>query len=485
MTPVEVRTGFLPVPSNSFAISASRPIRMVAALILADAVALLLSVGISVLCKYFWLGDLQVEGYLRLLPFLFVFLAVYAVLGLYSDVSVSTPEELRRATYSSVLLFVVLAPATVSFRNASRSITLTLVLAVILAVALVPLSRAIARGFLARRDWWGYPAVVFGSGPASRSMVAAMLKDPGFGLKPRAVVDDEHTGPSSYHGIPVLGSEQVARVLRETGHKAYAVMVMPETSHRRLSRLMEHHGSVFSHVLVLPELLYYCCHAATSKSVGGRWGLELRNQELDQWRLRLKRALDLTLLLAALPLLLPVVIAIAVVVKLSSDGPIFYSQKRIGRGGRIFKAWKFRTMFTNADAVLQQYLDNDVAMRREWELTRKLKNDPRVTSVGAVLRRLSLDELPQLWNVVRGEMSLVGPRPIVNSEVPLYGDAFTLYKQMPAGLTGLWQVSGRNDTSYEERVSLDSFYARNWSVWLDLYILSRTIGAVLSRSGAY
>ncbi len=142
-------------------------------------------------------------------------------------------------------------------------------------------------------------------------------------------------------------------------------------------------------------------------------------------------------------------------------------------------------MVRNADEVLHRYLKTNPDLREEWKQNHKLRNDPRITPVGRFLRRTSLDEIPQLWNVLKGDMSLVGPRPIVDAEIVRYGSNFDLYMKVKSGLTGLWQVSGRNDTSYEERVKLDTFYVRNWSVWLDLCILFRTIGTVLLRKGAY
>jgi lipopolysaccharide/colanic/teichoic acid biosynthesis glycosyltransferase len=142
-------------------------------------------------------------------------------------------------------------------------------------------------------------------------------------------------------------------------------------------------------------------------------------------------------------------------------------------------------MVPDASRVLKDYLDNNPDLLHEWETTFKLQEDPRVTRVGKVMRKLSLDELPQLWNVLLGEMSLVGPRPIVEEEVHYYGDRFELYSLVLPGITGFWQVSGRNDTSYEKRVCLDEFYVRNWSIWLDIYILARTVSVVLLRKGAY
>jgi Undecaprenyl-phosphate galactose phosphotransferase WbaP len=182
---------------------------------------------------------------------------------------------------------------------------------------------------------------------------------------------------------------------------------------------------------------------------------------------------------------LPLFVLISVAIKLSSPGPIFYGQLRIGRGSRHFRAWKFRTMVAGADRVLRDHLEADPELRQEWEHDHKLKDDPRVTWIGRFLRKTSLDELPQLFNVMVGQMSLVGPRPIVDAEIDKYGETFELYKEVSPGITGLWQVSGRNNTTYQERVDLDSYYVRNWSPWLDLYILMRTIKVVLRREGAY
>jgi lipopolysaccharide/colanic/teichoic acid biosynthesis glycosyltransferase len=148
-------------------------------------------------------------------------------------------------------------------------------------------------------------------------------------------------------------------------------------------------------------------------------------------------------------------------------------------------AWKFRTMVENAEQLLEEHLAKNPQLREEWDNTHKLRQDPRVTRIGRILRRTSLDELPQIWNVLRGEMSLVGPRPVVSAEVEKYGESFDFYRAVRPGITGLWQVSGRSDTSYSERVALDVRYVRHWSVWLDIYLLARTFRVVFRGSGAY
>jgi Undecaprenyl-phosphate galactose phosphotransferase WbaP len=164
--------------------------------------------------------------------------------------------------------------------------------------------------------------------------------------------------------------------------------------------------------------------------------------------------------------------------------PIFYGHTRIGQGGRKFRCWKFRTMVQDADIALKDLLTQP-GFRVEWETNFKLKNDPRVTAIGAFLRRTSLDELPQLWNVLKGEMSLVGPRPIIEDELPRYRENAKFYLQVKPGITGLWQVSGRSNAPYDYRVRLDTWYVKNWGLWYDLVILGRTASVVLSRVGAY
>jgi undecaprenyl-phosphate galactose phosphotransferase len=198
----------------------------------------------------------------------------------------------------------------------------------------------------------------------------------------------------------------------------------------------------------------------------------------------LKRCFDVVVSSLLLILLLPLFAVIAVLV--ARDGaPVFYGQKRVGRGGRWIVCLKFRTMVPDADRRLADLLARDPAARAEWARDMKLRNDPRVTSIGRFLRRTSLDELPQLVNVVRGEMSLVGPRPIIAEEVPLFGEDIGYYYEVDPGITGLWQVSGRNTLDYARRVRLNSWYVRNWSLWHDVTILFRTVRVVLERDGAW
>ena len=200
---------------------------------------------------------------------------------------------------------------------------------------------------------------------------------------------------------------------------------------------------------------------------------------------RIKRSFDILVASVLLILSLPIFLIIVLILKCRERGPIIYAHSRVGYHGSQFMCLKFRTMVANSQAVLEELLASDPVMRAEWEKNRKLKKDPRLTSTGRFLRKMSLDELPQLINVLRGEMSLVGPRPIVTSELSYYGHQITSYLAARPGITGLWQVSGRSDCGYEKRVMLDVTYVRTWHLSTDLYILLSTVLVLIQRKGSY
>ncbi len=199
----------------------------------------------------------------------------------------------------------------------------------------------------------------------------------------------------------------------------------------------------------------------------------------------IKRIGDLVLIALAAPVLLPVLLLLVFLVRLTSPGPVFFSHRRICHRGAFFSMWKFRTMCVNSAEVLEHYLQAHPEARAEWRATHKLQNDPRVTPLGRLMRRLSLDELPQVWNVLTGTMSLVGPRPIVAAEVEKYGSHFWCYTAVKPGVTGLWQVSGRSTLTYDERVALDCDYVARWGLLRDLKILVQTVRSVVNQEGAY
>ncbi len=198
-----------------------------------------------------------------------------------------------------------------------------------------------------------------------------------------------------------------------------------------------------------------------------------------------KRTLDLVIAIPTLIFVAPLMLALAIAIRLQDGGPALFRQRRIGRGGKEFTCYKFRSMLVDAPARLEALLARDPEAREEWARDQKLRNDPRITKLGAFLRKTSLDEVPQLFNIIRGEMSIVGPRPIVHAEIVRYEELFLYYCAAKPGVTGLWQVSGRNDVTYRERVLMDAEYAKSWNLWKDIKIILATLPAVLFSRGAY
>ncbi|MGI9457308.1 MAG: undecaprenyl-phosphate galactose phosphotransferase WbaP [Aeoliella sp.] len=433
-----------------------------------------------------------------LLPALFISLAV---MGVYPGIGISPIVELRRlALGTTTLMATLFAALMLGARPASGIVFFALTAWALLLVGL-PLGRAMIRALLSLTSWWGEPVLILGGGAAGKRVYDALAKQSNRGMRPVGIVDPVHYRYDDeddqqfdvyyddeddqqfdvYVGPPVEIPKMIAR-----HHVMWAVIANPEGE--RLANLDAWQNCVNQ----IPNLLVEGENAVPSlwtesRECGNRPAFHVGERLAMRWPQTIKRALDLALIAVCGVALLPTMALLGLLVKwYSPKGSIFYGHERIGRGGRIFTAWKFRTMVPHADNLLAEALANDPELRQEWERDHKLKNDPRVIrGIGSLLRKTSLDELPQLWNVLCGEMSLVGPRPIVEAEIEKYKDDYSSYKLVRPGITGMWQVSGRNDTDYDERVQLDRYYVRNWSPWLDIYILARTIRTVLLREGAY
>jgi Undecaprenyl-phosphate galactose phosphotransferase WbaP len=326
---------------------------------------------------------------------------------------------------------------------------------------------------------------ILGSGQTGKLLLETLTRNPRIGLRPVAVLDDN---PQQYTGLDdSLTTGPLSRCLElARDHRiSYAIVCMPSLSRKELLRLLDQYGHCFRHIMVIPDLIGMASLGLSVREVSGVIGLEVTQKLLQPSARFAKRVLDLTLTLAISPVVMLTVAIAAILVRLESRGPILLANERVGMGGRKFKAWKLRSMVVNGDEVLKKHFERHPEALVEWQATQKLKNDPRVTRVGKIIRKASIDELPQLWNVLIGEMSLVGPRPMLEKQVALYGSGFESYRRVRPGITGLWQISGRNHLTFSERASLDSYTIRNWSVWMDIYILARTISVVLTANGAY
>lgn len=463
----------------------AHPGYMITALILCDAFCLSVA-GIASVYIRLWLnGQFAPSLYWELWPVISIFILGYGLAGLYPGQGIGPVEELRRLSLTTTLLYLTLGSAVFLFRDVDVYSRGAFLMAWIFSSGLIVLGRYTLRALIAKRSWWGYPVLVLGAGKTGALVIRTLQRQPALGLKPVAVLDDDPKKHGFLEGVPVIGNLAQAPVLAGRYQIPYAIMAMPGVQRDRLLFAAQRYGRAFPHLLIIPDLFGMASLWVAARDLGGVLGLECRQQLLLPGPKLAKSLLDQCLTLIVGLLCLPIIAAIALAIRLDSRGPIFYTQIRIGRSGRPFKAWKFRTMVPNADQVLRNYLEQHPDLRHSWDSDRKLRYDPRITRLGRWLRRTSLDELPQLWNVLRGEMSLVGPRPIVHDEIRRYEDKFELYTQVLPGLTGLWQVSGRNNITYKERVNLDAYYVRNWSVWLDLYILIRTVWVVIMGDGAY
>jgi Undecaprenyl-phosphate galactose phosphotransferase WbaP len=462
---------------------AVRPLLTTLCMVAADGLALALSAAISAGIQVMFGQRAHLALWGRAWPLLFVFLAVFTAVRLYSLVGLNAPEELRRSTIATGLLIAITVQVAVFNSGAAWYREWPLFLAATLSIALVPLVRAVARERFGRSPWWGYPAVIIGTGKAAQNLIREMRQDVELGLKPVAIIEDREFS-AELDGLPVFGTTCDPTPLRELWFP-YMIAAANEMPQHRIIQVVRRRHLRVSGILLVQDFHALSSLHVNMRKVGGMFALELPHEHALQYRHAIKRFADLVLTLIIGVLALPVCLAIAAAISTTSAGPVLYGQRRIGRHGQSFKAWKFRSMVVNADEALQKHLEQNTAARAEWAANQKLRDDPRVTPVGKFLRSASLDELPQLWNILVGQMSLVGPRPIVDAEVVRYGESIELYKNVRGGLTGLWQVSGRNDTSYEERVRLDKFYVQNCSIWLDLCILFRTFGIVLLRKGAY
>lgn len=325
--------------------------------------------------------------------------------------------------------------------------------------------------------------LVVGANEEGQAIAEQLQVNPKAGVWIAGFADDELArGSQLLPGVPILGPvDSVATLVRHHGIQEI-IVASTALSRERLLELFRSFGSAEDITIRMSSGLYEILTTGVEvQEIGNVPLLSINKVRLTGADMFLKRMLDLLVSSIVLLVSWPLMLAIAIAVKLDSSGPIFYKRRVVGVSGKPFSALKFRTMYVDAD----ERLARDSELRREFEENYKLKNDPRVTRMGRFLRRTSLDELPQLFNVLRGQMSLVGPRMITSEERARYGKWRMNLSTVKPGITGLWQVSGRSEVSYEERVMLDMHYIRNFSIWFDLHLLWQTIPAVLKGHGAY
>ena len=459
-----------------------------AALWLAGAWASIFAVGLDIEYAHWLQGQDIMRFYIWTCVCLFGLMLFLVRFRHYSDRKPFWTE--LNEILSVVMVLALLDLAMVAFAKWSAS-RLWWALTWALAAIFVPLLRYAVRKLLTRLGLWLRPTVLIGYGPNAHEALAALHSEPEMGFKVVGFVDvastdtGKRTEVARTMGIPVLSMNQFRHWAKIPGVQVvialeHAQNALREKWLRRLTRWGVEDISVIPAMRGVPlygtDISYFFSHEVAM--------LKLRNN-LRYWPARwLKRVFDLLASLVLLGVGWPLFLYLMWRIR-QDGGPAIYAHKRVGQGGKLFDCYKFRSMGVDAEERLRELLASDPALKSEWDKEFKLKDDPRISEVGHFLRRTSLDELPQLFNVIKGQMGLVGPRPVVTSELERYGDDVDYFLMVRPGMTGLWQVSGRNDVGYDTRVYLDTWYVKNWSMWYDIAILFKTVRVVFSRRGAY
>ena len=451
-----------------------RPTMLV--LMLSDAIALEITAVAAYVLRALPGIPMDASLYTNVMPLLLIGPVLSVTFNTCQSISLPPHKEIKQLFLATSLTYLIILAVFFLTQEGNLYSRLMAGGAWLCSLWTVPLLRGVVRERLCRKPWWGRPVVFLRQGQGGEELWDHLENNPERGLRP---VERACLAPTEHER-----SDQLA-ALREAHPDAIAMLYLSDDS-AGSAFLVRQISLYFPSVLLVPSLTtgedrFWL----TPRDLGCAVGLLVRQNLLDARRLRAKRWLDLSLTLTLGILALPLGLLVALAIRLDSKGPALYTQRRIGQNGKLIAVYKFRTMVLNADTILKDYLQAHPDLHDEWKDNQKLRHDPRVTRVGALLRKTSLDELPQLWNVFCGTMSLVGPRPIVANEIDRYGRVYMDYSLVKPGITGLWQVSGRNNTTYAERIRLDHYYVTNWSVWMDIWILARTIPVVLLGRGAY
>ncbi|HEX9018997.1 MAG TPA: undecaprenyl-phosphate galactose phosphotransferase WbaP [Anaerolineaceae bacterium] len=413
-------------------------------------------------------------------------LIIMATRGLYPGWGRTSVIELKQIVEAITLAFIITSVIIFiqgsSFRF-SRSVFFG---SWFFAMLLLPVGRFLIRKFIARFAWWGEPVVIIGRREGILKATKVLRGCPRLGLRPVAglMIEGEHQDPGEDAHLPVLcWSAAMQKSFQNAGVRTNILAISPAEFRMQYPDIFARVQLSFGKTVFLINDDIYGMTWAEPVDIAGQPALISHHSLLNPVTRLIKQTTDYLLaLIVMLPVLL-VGLIIALWIKLDSPGPVLYRHERVGRDGKHFFVYKFRTMVVNANAVLARLLERDPSARAEWEKFHKLADDVRITRAGRWIRRLSLDELPQFINIMRGEMSLIGPRPLVQAEIDELGATAPLILRVRPGLTGWWQVMGRNNLSFEERVRLDIYYVSNWSLWIDLFIYIKTFWVLLFELG--
>jgi len=390
-------------------------------------------------------------------------------------------------TYRIIGFFIIINLG-LSFVMAKGSLKVLIISFWVIFALILPVMRTMAKELMIQTNLWKRDLFIIGCGETAWEAYRLFALNRLMGYNLKGFISTDSTTALLDNPLPAqMITTQHLLDLIKVNHDCEIIVALDFYELNKQIRLINYLQHNCLYVSVLPEITGLALYGAHIDHFFGNDQLVLRlnNNLAKRSNVVLKRIFDIICVIAGIILLAPVLLLISLAIKLTTGDRIFFLHKRVGKHGKPFYCIKFQTMYPNSSELLAELLAKDETAKLEWEKDFKLKDDPRVTPIGKVLRKTSLDELPQLFNVLKGEMSLVGPRPIIEAEVIRYEDGYYYYQLVLPGISGLWQVSGRNDVDYRDRVRLDEWYVKNWSLWYDIVILIKTVGVVLGRTGAY
>lgn len=459
-----------------------------------DFFAILLSIALGFFAVNLFVTDnIHFRTFINYSVYIPLFIPVFAAAGLYPAIMMPPTEQIKKTFFCSLFGFsgIALSVVVFNFKNVefareyfitystNTALCCALLTAVPFATILISSVREVVKHLYFRKTKRCIPTVVYCKDSSSSNLLDRLIASKYLGYAPAIIISEDESLQEKYPDIPVFNKDdEIFSVIKELNLKVAVLFGFDVT--KMISLFID-----YRYVLTFNRESFAISNTMQLKDMAGILGFSTTNKLSFRTNLFLKRLLELIIIILASPIWLIVYIFLFIAVKLTSRGPALYAHKRVGKKGSVLKCLKFRSMCVDADKKLEKILAENPEMRAQWEKERKIQNDPRVTKFGKFLRKTSLDELPQLLNVLRGDMSLIGPRPVTESELEYYGDYAEFVFSVKPGISGMWQVSGRSDTSYEERVNLDTYYIQNWSIWLDIWILIKTVWVVLSHKGAY
>ena len=462
------------------------------ALFFVDAIILILCIGFGFfVVNLFNTSDINFKSFVFYSIYIPFILLIFGCVGLYPGIMISPTEEVKKIffvcafSFAGIILTIILGDqnelklADFLIKDSSDlALSIAFLISLPVSTVLIPAFREVAKHYFGHFKWWGVPAVIYTHGDTADFIIDKLLYNKYLGYHPAVIINSDINAPDNYKGIPVFPpTKEIHQIIRK--HNVKQAVICDYKGD--VSEVMKS----FRYTITVSKNQTYFTDTQQLKDIAGIIGFASIHNLTFKGNLFLKRLMDILAIVIFLPIIIPVMLILSILVKLTSKGPVFYGHKRIGKNGKEIKCWKFRSMCINSQEILEEILATDPVRRAEWEKDRKFQNDPRVTKFGKFLRKTSLDELPQLFNILFGDMSLVGPRPVTEPELVKYGEHKDYVLSVSPGLTGMWQVSGRSDTGYEERISFDTYYIQNWSIWLDIWILIKTVWVVLIGKGAY